>query len=218
MRDSKVHLKTAKFPDLEKCADGMAIMYNFSWLNSLASYHGFTPYDELTYPFTTQSIVTDGKTWNFYVYQLNSHSFHGDLQHDGLSNGLYNLCWSSGPMKLFEDVSNNVVNGVNEKVIELLLKFVMREPQPVPESIQLRPYLGEDTRSPEDAEKGRALLLRSFRQLHPFQWTYHITRMRPRPWDFPYGHRNPEAPSIIHWRVPPRDRQMFRLDTHKFTV
>jgi small subunit ribosomal protein S30 len=207
------------FDDEDVAVEGMGILYNFAWLNSLAMYHGFTPYDELTYPFTTQSVVTDGRIWNFFVYQLNSHAFHGDLQFNRC-NHLQNICWSSGPMKLFEDVnSDGSVNGVNEEVIELLLKFLMRKPTPLSPEVQLKPYLGVDERSEEIKKKQAFRLMRLFGQKMSHHEHIATSLARVNPWHRIYGYYNKHAPSIAHWRKEPRYiKENFKLNRNKFTT
>lgn len=110
-------------PDTQECLDGIALLSSFGWLNAIAADHGFTPYDELTYPFVTHAIITDGQRWSFYVYQLNTHSFHRDVD----TNELKNLCWSSGEMKLFESYENGEFRGINDEVIKNLVKVKQSE-------------------------------------------------------------------------------------------
>ena len=96
----------------------MAIMSSFGWLNSLASNLGFSIYHELTYPLVTHGIITDGQFWSFFVYQLNTHSFHSDVD----TNALRNVCWTSGELKLFDGYENGTLYGLNDEVLKLLVK------------------------------------------------------------------------------------------------
>ena len=107
-----------QFDDIQQVLDGMAIMSSFGWLHSLASNLGYTVYHELTYPLVTHVIVTDGQFWSFFVYQLNTHCFHSDVD----TNTLRNVCWSSGDLKLFEGYENGQMVGINEEVLKLLIK------------------------------------------------------------------------------------------------
>ncbi|XP_054160472.1 28S ribosomal protein S30, mitochondrial-like [Oppia nitens] len=136
------------FGDDQQVLDGMAIMSSFGWLNSLASNLGFTTYHELTYPLVTHVIITDGQFWSFYVYQLNTHSFHSDVD----TNALRNICWSSGELKLFDSYENGQLVGVNDQVIKLLVKFLVREPQ-LENYCELRPYLSADNRDDWDIQE-----------------------------------------------------------------
>lgn len=115
-------LSVTAYPDTEDAVDGMGLMSSFAWLNAFASHHGFTPYQELTYPFTCQSVVTDGQYWTFIVYQLNGHSFHGDFS----PNPVKNICWSSGEMKLFDECKDGQLTNVNDQVIDNLIKVMIK--------------------------------------------------------------------------------------------
>ena len=107
-----------QFDDIQEVLDGMAIMSSFGWLNSLASNLGFSIYHELTYPLVTHGIITDGQFWSFFVYQLNTHSFHSDVD----TNALRNVCWTSGELKLFDGYENGTLYGLNDEVLKLLVK------------------------------------------------------------------------------------------------
>jgi len=106
------------FSDTQQVLDGMAIMSSFAWLNGMASNLGFSIYHDLTYPLVTHVIITDGQFWSFYVYQMNTHSFHSDVD----TNSLRNVCWSSGDFKLFDSYENGQLVGVNDQVLKLIVK------------------------------------------------------------------------------------------------
>lgn len=132
----------------EECLNGQAVVTAFSWLNSLSMYHGYTPYHEISYPFTCQVITTDGQNWMFNVFQMNCHTFHRDLG-GPMKN---NICWSSGLMKLYENYENETFGETNDEVIRLLVRFLTQKTSPqYTQQLNLRPYLGEDKRT--DAEK-----------------------------------------------------------------
>jgi hypothetical protein len=66
---------------------------------------GFNTMMDLAYPLTTQTIVTDGQTFSFYAYQLNTLAlWRGDE-----ANPLRNICWHSNDAKLFEVVEDGEV-------------------------------------------------------------------------------------------------------------
>lgn len=205
-------------PDTDQTVDGIAMMHSFAWLNSLAMYHGFSPYDEITYPFTTQSIVTDGKTWYFYIYQMNSHTFHADLDKlDGIK--LYNNCWSSGPLNLYEEItSDGSIVGYNDKVVDLLSKFISRKTEKVASDVTLKPYLGVDTRDDETKQKDRENLRRHFASIESKDQRWHSSEARINPNEYSQGYRNPFAPSTIHWRRPNKWIEWFKIDRNKYTV
>lgn len=117
----------SNFDDKQDVLDGMAIMSSFAWLTSIANNLGFTLYDHLTYPLVTNVVSTDGQYWSFYVYQLNNHTFYSDVVRDNV----FNLCWSSGEMKLFDKYENGTFHGVNDDVLKYFVKvfsfFPIRE-------------------------------------------------------------------------------------------
>ncbi|KAI1301554.1 28S ribosomal protein S30, mitochondrial [Halotydeus destructor] len=204
----------SSFPDEDESSEAMGMLSSFAWLNSLAVNHGFTPYQELTYPFTTQNIVTDGQNWNFMVYQLNSHSFHGDF---GRSN-VANECWSTGNMKLFEEYKDDKFYGINEEVVKNLIKFFLRRPQPFSEAVKLRPYLEHDFRSQEAKDETRYKLKRRYGQYRSATENYMIQRAKVAGWEYILGDRNPNNYSVVHMRHAPKYKTELKVDRTKFTV
>lgn len=71
---------------------------------------GFGPYTELTYPITTQTIITNGQDYSFYAYQLNTSALYQRFSGD--ANPRRNVCFSTDEMKLFEGIENDQVKGV----------------------------------------------------------------------------------------------------------
>ena len=111
------------YPDTKEAVEAMGLMYSFGWLNSMAFHHGFSPYDEVTYPFTTQTVLTDGQYWTFMAYQMNTHAFHSDLVEMGVKSSRKNMCWTSERLKLYESFGENGEPiGLNHEVVDLLLK------------------------------------------------------------------------------------------------
>lgn len=200
--------------DTDSAIDAMGMMFSYAWCNSMALYHGFTPYDEVTYPFTTQTICTDGQTWNFAVYQMNTHSFHGDLPEPTKCN----VCWSSGPLKLFEGVENGKLVGVNESVIDLFLKFLLREPSTTPSQVPLRPYLGLDTRTDEERADCEERLRRWFGQCKSQRERYYHRMARTDPIEWILCEKNPHAPSCVHFRRRPKYLHLMKRDRNKLTI
>lgn len=140
LRLRNIHIKNQAKPadDHENCLNTQAIMSAFGWLNSLSCYHGYTPFQELDYPFTCQVITTNGQDWLFNVYQLNTHAFHRDLELPVRNN----ICWSSGLMKLYGAYENGEFKDVNRDVIKLLIKFMSKQTSPAyTQQLNLRPYL-----------------------------------------------------------------------------
>ncbi|KFM81242.1 28S ribosomal protein S30, mitochondrial, partial [Stegodyphus mimosarum] len=141
--------------NLKKIEDSVAIMSSFAWLNAVATYQGFTPFHDVSYPIVTHVILTNGQDWNFYVYQLNTIAFHSDVD----KKDRRNICWSSGKMRLFDTVEDGQIKGINDEVFKLLLKCLLNAPY-LQDNLVLKPYLGADDRSKEERETMRFFLRR----------------------------------------------------------
>lgn len=194
--------------DKEESLIGTAISTGYSWLNSLSMYHGFTPFQELTYPFTCQLVTTNGQDWLFTIYQLNSHTFHRDLGGPKKNN----ICWSSGLLQLYEKYEDGKFYGVNDDVVKLVIRFLAQQTSPLYTSqLTLRPHLCEDTRSEEEIEKCKKVYRRCvegrINRWMAHQWKvplwehlffrskanrYRITHMKPR-WHIP----KPQTPRFF---------------------
>ena len=68
---------------------------------------------------------------------------------DDEANPLRNVCWVTGPLKLYETIEDGKVKGFDDAVLEHLLKFMCLKP--VDRGIDLRPNL-----VPEDDKIGVA--------------------------------------------------------------
>ncbi|XP_037510591.1 28S ribosomal protein S30, mitochondrial [Rhipicephalus sanguineus] len=148
--------KTAE--EVQDAANAAAILSGFGWLNGVATQLGFTIYHDPTYPLVSHVVNTDGQHWTFAVYQLNTLRFHYDCYE---SNPLRNLCWSSGNLRLFEAYENGELKGIDDSVFKLLLRFLLRQPK-APEGIELRPYLGVDTRPEEERQEQLKYWMRTY--------------------------------------------------------
>ncbi|XP_055637779.1 28S ribosomal protein S30, mitochondrial [Toxorhynchites rutilus septentrionalis] len=124
--------------DLQEALHSQGIFSSFAWLFGQACYQGFSTFNDLTYPLSTQTVITDGKNWSFYVYQLNTtlvHSNQVDL------NPRYNRCWGTKQLQLFEHVDESgKIHGLNEEVLLNLISFYCNAPK-VREGVDLKPYL-----------------------------------------------------------------------------
>lgn len=150
LRNQRNNNLANKLSDVEDCLTSQAILTAFGWLNGLSMYHGYTPFQELDYPFTCHVVTTDGQNWLFNVFQMNSHAFHRDLGGSKRNN----ICWSSGLLKLYEDYQDGDFIGVNHDVIGLLVKFISKQTsQEYTNQLNLRPFIHEDQRSQEEKEK-----------------------------------------------------------------
>jgi hypothetical protein len=145
--------------DEEDFLTSQALLTGFGWLNSLSMYHGYTPFQEIDYPLTCQVITTNGQDWLFNVVQLNTHTFHRDFGAPKRNN----VSWSSGLMKLYDNYSEGKFEGINSDVLKLLVKFLSTQVNAEYTSrLNLRPYLGVDTRTAEEKDKMRRELRKTF--------------------------------------------------------
>uniref|UniRef100_A0A0P5S287 28S ribosomal protein S30, mitochondrial n=1 Tax=Daphnia magna TaxID=35525 RepID=A0A0P5S287_9CRUS len=126
--------------DHQEALHVQAILHSFAWTLSQACYLGFGPYTELTYPISTQTIITNGQYYSFSAYQLNTCALYG--KHSGPTNPHRNVCFSTNEMKLFDVIESGQVKGFNDDVLKSLIKFYLIKP--TEPQVNLRPYLGPE--------------------------------------------------------------------------
>ncbi|XP_055379889.1 39S ribosomal protein S30, mitochondrial [Condylostylus longicornis] len=102
------------------------IQSSFAWLFAQACYQGFSNFEDVTFPFVTQTVVTNGQLWSFYGYQLNTTL----PRHDNfINNEKINRCWGTKEMKLYEHLDENgKCIGFNEEVLKTLIKLYANQP------------------------------------------------------------------------------------------
>lgn len=122
------------------------ILASFSWLYSQANFLGFNTFNDITFPLVTQSIITNGKKWSFFVYQLNTIINHSKYVHE---NPKRNLCWSIPEMKLFEQIDNGKLSGLNDGVFEILTKFYANTPE-MRLGVNMKPNLSHEEKLSAD--------------------------------------------------------------------
>lgn len=120
---------------------------SFGWLLAQANYQGFTTYNDLTYPLVTQTVVTNGQLFSLYAYQLNTIEMHND-KFD--SNPKNNVCFGTKPLKLYDSIENGKVQGLNEDVLKMLVKFYLNTPEEREHA--MKPYLGKEEQVVADIE------------------------------------------------------------------
>lgn len=126
--------------DQQDALHANGLLSNFGWLFGQASYQGFTTYNEITYPLSAQTIITDGKKFSFYAYQMNTVLLFGD---HAVNGPRYNQCWGLKEQNLFEEVDDTgKVTGFNEAVLQNLVHFYINAPEQ--RAIDLKPYLDEN--------------------------------------------------------------------------
>lgn len=125
--------------DEDEALHSQAILASFAWLLAQASYKGFSTYNDVTYPFVTQTVITNGQLWSLYTYQLNTTLVHSEY---ALQNEKYNFCWGTTPLRLFEEVTDTEVVGFNDKLLKMIIALYFTAPQERV-GVELRPYLKE---------------------------------------------------------------------------
>lgn len=153
--------------DQQNMIHTLGIQSSFAWLFGMASYQGFTSFNDITYPLTTQTIVTDGRSWSFYAYQMNTTRIGNKTL-----SGRPNLCWGTKEMNLFETIKDDgSIEGFNVEVLKNLIKFYINVPKK--RDIDMKPYLGKKEKRVADIDhtERREFLENTFK---------HIASNRPR--------------------------------------
>ncbi|XP_043544091.1 39S ribosomal protein S30, mitochondrial [Chiloscyllium plagiosum] len=107
-------------------ANGIASL--FAWTGAQAMYQGFWSEADVTRPFVSQAVITDGIYFSFFCYQLNTLALTVSAdQH----NNRKNICWGTESMRLYEAVEGDNVIGFNDEVLSLLVRFLLNRPESV---------------------------------------------------------------------------------------
>lgn len=149
-----------------------AILSSYSWLLAQACYQGFSTFNDITYPLTTQTIISDGQTWSFYVYQLNTTTLNSVAY---TKNPKVNKCWGTKEMKLYESIdSNDKIVGLNLDVIRNLVKFYAAVPKK--RDHDMTPYLNPQESSVADIEHTdrRVFLEKNFKHIYSNRPRYRL--------------------------------------------
>ncbi|XP_077989443.1 large ribosomal subunit protein mL65-like [Glandiceps talaboti] len=113
---------------LDERLNGTGLIAGFGWANALAMSQKHFWFNDIQKPIVVQSIHTnDGQHYTFSVYQLNT------IGLDPLSDKTNNICnvmWTSGEMKLFQEVSDNKIIGWNHDVFKHYVAFLLNETGP----------------------------------------------------------------------------------------
>ncbi|XP_030565992.1 28S ribosomal protein S30, mitochondrial [Drosophila novamexicana] len=155
----------------------LAIQSSYAWLLAQANYNGFNTYNELTYPLNTQTVITNGREWSFYEYQLNTLLVHGPHVD---SNARVNFCRGTAPQPLYAEISpaGNCVD-FNDGTLRQLLSLYINAPSIQRTPVELMPYVrGPTLRRAADYEnpEQREFLERTFK---------HLASKRPRHLELP---------------------------------
>ncbi|XP_017034058.2 large ribosomal subunit protein mL65 [Drosophila kikkawai] len=137
--------------DLLEALDALAIKSSYAWLLAQANYNGFNTYNELTYPLNTQTVITNGREWSFYEYQLNTLLVHG---HHVDSNPRVNFCRGSEPLPLYAEISpaGKCVD-FNDAVLRQLINLYANVPSVRRSQVEEQPYVASHISAYEKAEQ-----------------------------------------------------------------
>ncbi|NXK00207.1 RT30 protein, partial [Corythaixoides concolor] len=105
-------------------ANGIASL--FAWTAAQAMYQGFWNEADVTRPFVSQAVVTDGKYFAFFSYQLNTLALTVETIQN---NPRKNICWGTDSKPLYDVVEGGSVKGFNDEVLFQLVRFLLNRPK-----------------------------------------------------------------------------------------
>lgn len=105
-------------------ANGIASL--FAWTAAQAMYQGFWNEADVTRPFVSQAVVTDGKYFAFFCYQLNTLALTVETIEN---NPRKNICWGTDSKPLYDVVEDGSVKGFNDEVLLQLVRFLLNRPK-----------------------------------------------------------------------------------------
>ncbi|NXK66392.1 RT30 protein, partial [Sylvietta virens] len=98
----------------------------FAWTAAQAMYQGFWSEADVTRPFVSQAVVTDGKYFAFFCYQLNTLALTAETIKN---NPRKNICWGTDSKPLYDVVEDGNVKGFNDEVLLHLVHFLLNRPK-----------------------------------------------------------------------------------------
>ncbi|KAK2845640.1 hypothetical protein Q7C36_010494 [Tachysurus vachellii] len=102
-----------------------AIASLFAWTGAQAMYQGFWSEQDVSRPFVSQAVITDGQYFSFFCYQLNTLALSS---FSVPNNPRKNLCWGTDSLRLYDKVTDGDVIGWDDDVFKLLVKFLLNKP------------------------------------------------------------------------------------------
>ncbi|XP_035422044.1 39S ribosomal protein S30, mitochondrial-like [Cygnus atratus] len=105
-------------------ANGVASL--FAWTAAQAMYQGFWNEADVTRPFVSQAVVTDGKYFAFFCFQLNTLALTVETVKN---NPRKNICWGTDSKPLYDVVEEGSVRGFNDEVLLQLVRFLLNRPK-----------------------------------------------------------------------------------------
>ncbi|KAK7068064.1 hypothetical protein SK128_004923 [Halocaridina rubra] len=100
------------------------ILASFTQALAHASYLGFGPVTELTYPIVQQSLLSDGQKWYLSVFQMNTCALHSER---AAENPVSNILWLNNEQQLFEVVDETGVKGFNPEVLSNIICMYLKK-------------------------------------------------------------------------------------------
>lgn len=97
----------------------------FAWTGAQAVYQGFWNYEDVSRPFVSQAVITDGHFFSFFCYQLNTLALSVEVD---ANNPRKNVLWGTESLRLYEDVQDGEVVGLDDAVVRLLVQFLVNRP------------------------------------------------------------------------------------------
>nr|XP_060617448.1 large ribosomal subunit protein mL65 [Anolis sagrei ordinatus] len=117
----------------QNCADQIetpfranAIASLFAWTGAQAMYQGFWSEADVTRPFVSQAVITDGRYFAFFCYQLNTLALTAEADKN---NPRKNICWGTESKPLYEAIEDNNVKGFNDEILLQLVKLLLNGPK-----------------------------------------------------------------------------------------
>ena len=100
----------------------------FTWNVASAHFQGFCSYLDLTYPLASQGVMTDGRSWQFYVLRTDSIELWRD--DDAFRTG--SALWMTRKMTMDED---------SDLILAILTNVLAKETQRDLTQEQLQPFV-----------------------------------------------------------------------------
>ncbi|KAM6157079.1 large ribosomal subunit protein mL65 [Erethizon dorsatum] len=119
-------LKQNRADQIEVVFRANAIASLFAWTGAQAMYQGFWSEADVTRPFVSQGVITDGKYFSFFCYQLNTLALTAQADKN---NPRKNICWGTQSKPLYETIEDNNVKGFNDDVLLQIVHFLLNKPK-----------------------------------------------------------------------------------------
>ncbi|XP_077203196.1 large ribosomal subunit protein mL65 [Paroedura picta] len=123
-RERLIRLGNADQIEVPYRNNGLASL--FAWTGAQAMYQGFWSEADVTRPFVSQAVVSDGRHFAFFCYQLNTLALTVEADKD---NSRKNICWGIESKPLYEAIEGSDVKGFDDEVLLQLVKFLLNRPK-----------------------------------------------------------------------------------------